>query len=125
MAFGDFKSLADVARAYRIRLKIEPFLQPLSSPVDERFQGELTFSMQNLAVRASEASICEFLIAPVLREIWRAYSDALLLFSHVPLGTEPPLMGTPDYFFTRRGPLGVLVEEEPYVLVFEANKADF
>src|SRR5437879_5363532 len=104
MAFGDFKSLADVARAYRIRHRSEPFLQLLASPVDDRFQSELTFSLQNLAVRASEASICEFLIAPVLRETWRPYSDALLLFSHVPLGTTPPLMGTPDYFVTRRGP---------------------
>jgi hypothetical protein len=68
--------------------------------------------------------VCEFLIAPVLKEVYRSYSEALLLWSHVPLGTEAPLMGTPDYLFTRRGPLGI-VQEEPYLLLVEAKKDDF
>lgn len=33
-------------------------------------------------------------------------------------------MGTPDYFFFRRSPLG-LVPDRPYVLVVEAKKDDF
>jgi hypothetical protein len=80
--------------------------------------------MQNVDVGISEASICEFLIAPVLKEVWRAYSDSLLMWSHAPLGIEEPLLGTPDYYFSRRSPLG-LVPDQPYVLVVEAKKDDF
>jgi hypothetical protein len=124
MAFGNFKSGEEVALAYQLSVKVAPFFQPIPFPVDERFQKELNFSLENVAVRTSEAAICEFLIAPLLREVWKPYSDALLIWSHTPLGKGDPLMGTPDYFFSRRSPLG-LVPNQPYVLVVEAKKDDF
>src|SRR5204863_6990361 len=46
------------------------------------------------------------------------------LWSHVPLGTEEPLVGTPDYYLSRLSPLG-FVCDQPYVLVIEAKKDDF
>ena len=124
MPFGNYKSLGEVALKYQIRVSVSTFVEPISFPVDERFQSELTWALQNVAVRMSEASICEFLIAPVLREVWKPHSDALLIWSHVPLGMEEPLVGVPDYFFSRRSPLG-LVKDQPYVLVVEAKKDDF
>jgi hypothetical protein len=124
MAFGNFKSLQEVATAYQISVAVDHFIEPIPSPVDERFQSELTFALKNVNVRASEAAICEFMIAPVLREVWKPYSDALLLWSHVPLGTTEPLLGVPDYYFSRRSALG-LVQDQPYVLVVEAKKDDF
>lgn len=124
MAFGSFKNLRDVALTFRVAVAVESFLRPVPLAVDERFQAELTFSLQNVDVRMSEASICEFLIAPVLKEVWKHYSDALLLWSHIPLGVEEPLVGIADYFFTRKSPLG-LVQEQPYLVVIEAKRDDF
>ncbi len=124
MAFGTFKSIQEVAQAYRLSVHVASFLVPAPVPVDPRFQEELTFALQNVDVRASEAAICEFLIAPVLRAAWRPYSDSLLLWSHVTLGKEEPLLGVPDYFFSRRSALGI-VRDRPYVLVVEAKKDDF
>jgi hypothetical protein len=124
MAFGNFKSLGDVALAYQVGVTVDSFLQPIPFPVDARFESELTFALKNVDVRMSEASVCEFLIAPVLREVWKPHSDALSIWSHVPLGVEDPLVGVPDYFFSRRSPLG-RVRDQPYVLVVEAKKDDF
>ncbi len=72
----------------------------------------------------SEAAISEFLIAPILREIWKHYDDVLLLCSHVALTVGEEFDGYPDYLFTKRTALG-LVRDKPYVLVVEAKKDDF
>ena len=124
MPFGSFKTLQEVLKVYQVRLVIERFIQPLPLPVNEAFASDLTFTLQNIPVRVSEASIGEFMVAPVLKEVWKPYSDALLMWSHAPFGTEEPLMGTPDYFFSRRSPLG-LVPDQPYLIVVEAKKDDF
>jgi hypothetical protein len=64
------------------------------------------------------------MIAPILKEVWKSYSDTLLMWSHAPFGSAEPLIGTPDYFFSRRSLLG-LVPEQPYLIVVEAKKDDF
>ncbi len=124
MAFGDFHSVSEVARTYRITFGIGQFIQPLPLAVSESFQQRLRFFQEHAPVRMSEASICEFLIAPVLQELWLSYSDELTFWSHAPLGVEEPLMGIADYYFSKRSPLGLL-PEQPYVLVIEAKKDDF
>ncbi len=124
MHFGSFSSLQEVAKTYQIVLREEAFLRPQPVAVDERFVQRLQFIRTHVAVKLSEAAICEFLIAPVLQEVWLPHSDLLTLWSHVPLGEEPPLQGVPDYFFARRSPLG-LVPDQPYLVLMEAKKDDF
>ncbi|MBY0522734.1 MAG: hypothetical protein K2R98_05025 [Gemmataceae bacterium] len=124
MAFGSYKSIGEVALPFQIAVGVESFVQPVPLPVNEQFRARLTITLRNMDVHMSEASVCEFLIAPVLWEIWQPHSDALLLWSHVPLGAEEPLIGVPDYYFSRRSPLG-LVRDQPYVLVVQAKQDDF
>jgi hypothetical protein len=88
--------------------------------VNEQFQKRLEFYRENAPVSASEEAISEFLIAPILQEIWISFSDSLMIWSHVNLGKEPPLKGFPDYFFSRRSPLGRVLDQ-PYVLFIEAK----
>jgi hypothetical protein len=59
-----------------------------------------------------------------LREIWKAYTDSLLFWSHVSLEVGEEFTGVPDYLFTRRTALG-LVRDKPYLLVVETKKDDF
>ncbi len=125
MAFDNFKSLGEVGLAFNVSVKIESFVQPIPFPVDENFRNELTFDLRHMNVRMSEASICESLIAPVVKKVWRAYADSLLLWSHIPFGTEEPLLGTPDYCFSGRSVLGLVNDQPPYVLLVEAKKDDF
>jgi hypothetical protein len=124
MPFGAYKTLPDLARAYQVALVMGRFVVSRPHPVNEAFAGDLDFVLQNLAVRISEASIRELMIAPVLKEVWKAYSDTFLMWVNVPFGTEEPLLGTPDYYFSRKSPLG-LVPDQPYLILVEAKKDDF
>src|SRR5207249_6154452 len=71
-------------------------------------------------------AVCENLIYPILREVWKSsYLDDLQIWSHLPLYYDEDLSGTPDYIVARQSPLGHVVMEEPYLLVVEAKKDDF
>src|SRR5262245_40628233 len=98
MALGSFQSLEEVSVAFQVKVQVGSFLRLLPVAVDPRFAADLDFSLQNIAIR-SEAGTAEFLIAPVLREVWRPYSADLLIWSHIPFKADPPLHGTPDWFF--------------------------
>lgn len=124
MAFGTFQTLEEVLRTYQIQVAPAAFVQPVPFPVDDRFRQRLEFLLANAPVAASEEAISEFLIAPVLQEIWVAYSDVLMFWSHVSLSLDDTLTGFPDYFFARRSPLGP-VRDQPYVLFVEAKKDNF
>jgi hypothetical protein len=125
MTFGNYKSISEASLAHQISVKMEMFLQPVPLVVDARFRDDLTWALENFYVRASEASICEFIIAPLLREVWKPHSDVLQLWSHVAFGPGEELQRTPDYFFSRRSPLGMVNDQPPFVLVVEAKKDDF
>lgn len=124
MAYGNYKNIDEVARKYQVAVALEPFVQSLPFAVPEAFQQELTYVLGHVDVKMSEAAISEFLIAPVLKEIWRHYDDALLLWSHVALNVGEEFDGYPDYLFTKRTALG-MVRDKPYLLVVEAKKDDF
>ncbi len=124
MAFGSFQTLEEVVRRYQVVVRQDRFVQPLPLPVEDHFRQRLEFLRQNAPVSASEEAICEFLIAPILQEVWFSYSDTLMIWSHVSLSLDETLTGFPDYFFSRRSPLGP-VREKPYVLFVEAKKDDF
>jgi hypothetical protein len=124
MAFGEFKSLGEVALKYQITLRSEAFVQPIPLELPTALKDRLNFFREQAPFEASEAAICEFLIAPVLQELWVRYADALTLWSHAHFGDEPPLQGFPDYFFSRRSPLG-RVMDQPYVLFIEAKNEQF
>src|SRR5262249_11088962 len=83
VAVGNFDTLGQVALGYQITLRPEPFVQPAAMTVDESFRRRLEFDKVNAPVNVSEQAISEFLIAPVLQEMWRTYSDALMIWSHV------------------------------------------
>jgi hypothetical protein len=125
MAVRDFKSLGEAALTFGITVKVGSFVQPIEFAVDERLRADLQFNLVNVYVRMSESAMSEFVIAPVLREVWKAYSDSLQIWSHIPFGTSEPLTGFPDYFFSRKSPLGLVSDQPPYVLVVEAKKDDF
>src|SRR5437868_1881799 len=124
MPFGNFKTLQDVLKRYQIRVQGSEFIQPLPMTVNPQLRERLTFFKTNAPLNVSEEAICEFLIAPILQEMWLMYADVLTLWSHAYFGSEAPLKGFPDYFFTRRSPLG-RVMDQPYVLFIEAKSEDF
>src|SRR2546422_5042743 len=99
MAFRTYKSVQEAAKKHKIAVLIEPFIQPLPITVDERFQHELAYVLQHVDVKMSEAAVSEFLIAPILKEIWKRYDNYLLIWSHVALNVGEEFEGYPDYLF--------------------------
>jgi hypothetical protein len=124
MAFGAYKSIEELAKKYQITVAVDSFVEPLPIAIADYFQQELAYVLKHLDVKMSEAAISEFLIAPILKEIWKHYDQVLLLWSHVALKVGEEFEGFPDYLFTKRTPLG-LVRDKPYLLVVEAKKDDF
>lgn len=125
MPFGSFLTPGEVAKAYQIVLSHGLFVQPLPMVVSAYFQAELAFVTERVAFANSESAICENIVYPILKEVWKPYAEELQLWGHQPLRYNAELSGTPDYFVARRSPLGTPVLDQPYLIVMEAKKDDF
>jgi hypothetical protein len=126
MPIGSYTSIRDVARAYQITGVPEDFVVPLELTLSAHFRSDLAFAQSYLGSDSSEFAICESLIYPVLKEVWRSsFTADFMLWSHETLDYSAELSGTPDYFLARRSPLGIFVVDKPYLLVVEAKRDDF
>ncbi len=125
MAFTDFKSSDEVQKAYDIRYVEEEFLivTPMSPP--ECFVRDYEFSSNHFDIFASEASRCENVIYPILREACREFVRQCSLWSHKFISADSTLSGTPDYIIAQRSDLGKNVLGMPLMLVVEAKQNDF
>lgn len=81
--------------------------------------------MQEGAVDCSEFAICENLISPVLRQVWKLYKSKFILWSHYSLNYDEKLSGFPEYILAKRSPLGKVVFDKPYFILVEAKQDNF
>lgn len=94
-------------------------------PVKESFREELDLLFTDGVVDNSEDAICENLIYPILKEVWKSYRSKLTLWSHQALFYDEDLSGIPDYTVTQRNPLATIVFDKPYFLTVEAKQDKF
>jgi hypothetical protein len=125
MAFSDTKILEDVLKKYEISYDRKTFSGIKSRKAPAFLKREITFNLNEMPYDSSEAFICEALIFPVMREVWRVFKEDFMLWSHRPIVVTPELSGTPDYLIAKRSRLGMIFLETPYVAVVEAKKDDF
>ena len=71
MAFSDFKRISEVQEKFRIKYTANDFFKVEETDLSEHFLQEFKFTMENLNVFSSEASRCEAIIFPVLRDLYR------------------------------------------------------
>jgi len=69
--------------------------------------------------------VCENLIYPVIKEVWKSYYSKFVLWSHRSLTYDLNLSGFPEYILAKRSPLGKFVFEKPYFLLVEAKQDKF
>ena len=124
MPFSDYTTLGATLKALGITLKLDSFVTPVPWVVSAHLREEINFVQEWSGLPQSEWAICESLIYPILKEVWKHYPE-FKIWSHEPLKFDKDLSNTPDYFLARRSPLGTPVIEEPYLLVMEAKKDDF
>lgn len=125
MAFTDFKTISEVQERFSIRYEAAPFIQVNPVAPNPTLIEELAFIEEYIDTRVSEFSIREGLIFPVLKEAYRRYAEKFSLWSHRFIKYDDVLVGTPDYFVSKRSELGKTVLGKPLLLMTEAKKNDF
>ena len=125
MAFTDFKSADEVQKAYQISYLEQDFIIFTPRALSEYFVREFEFNRENFDVFGSEASRCEAVIYPILREACKSFVQGYSLWSHKSISADAMLTGTPDYVVAKRSQLGKNVLDFPLVLVAEAKQNDF
>jgi hypothetical protein len=125
MPFSDYKSISQVQAEFRIKYQEENFILIQEYPVPSTFIEEFEFNQRNLDVFSSEASRCEIVIFPILREIYKKYHQEISLWVQKPITYNDKLNGTPDYIISKRSELGKTFLEFPLLIVAEAKKNDF
>jgi len=125
MAFTDFKSADQVQKAYQIRYVEKDFMTFTPKAPSEYFVNEFEFNQENFGIFSSEASRCEAVIYPMLREACKSFIRDYSLWSHKSISADSVLMGTPDYVVAKRSEFGKNVLDFPLVLVAEAKQNDF
>ncbi len=125
-SFSTFKTL----EAALIHFNIKENSQNLFPNIEMKFAvpeilvEELDFNMTQMPYKVSEASICEMVIFPILKSVWKNFTSKLLLWSHKSIGKEAENSGIPDYIIAKRSPLG-RVMDLPLLVMIEAKKDNF
>lgn len=125
MFFTESKSLGSVVREFQIVYREADFVVEVPLEVSQHFREDLQLVMQDGVVDNSEFAICENLIYPVLKEVWKNYRHHFLLWSHQSLNYSDRLSGFPEYILAKRSPLGKVVFDRPYFILVEAKQDKF
>jgi hypothetical protein len=124
-SFSTYKSLSETLKEFQITYTENSFIQELPFEVSDYFREDLQLMIEEGVVDSSEYAICENLVYPVLKEVWKQYRQNFILWSHHFLSDESSLSGFPEYILARRSPLGKVVFDQPYFLLVEAKQDNF
>jgi hypothetical protein len=125
MSFSPYKSLSETIKAFQVTYTQANFIAGVEFHVSESFREDLEFMMQEGVVDNSEFAICENLVYPVLKQVWKLYHTQFTLWSHQFLNCDAELTGFPEYIVARRSPLGKIVFDQPYFILVEAKQDNF
>jgi hypothetical protein len=125
MAFSTYKTTRAVVKDFQIVYSEAIFIVEAPIPINSYFQENLEELIRDGVVDNSEYAICENLIAPVLKEVWRSHKQNFLLWSHESFRYDDRLCGVPDYILAKRSPLGKIVLDQPYLMIVEAKQDNF
>lgn len=124
MSFSN-KTIGAVAKEFQIQCAEDNFIVEATIAIADYFRADFELILQDAAIDNSENAICENLIYPILKEIWKSYRHQFLLWSHQTLIYNEKLSGVPDYVLAKRSPLGKVVFDKPYFLAIEAKQDKF
>lgn len=125
MPFSDFKQLSTVLKQFQLKYQEDDIRIWKKLTVPASLKADIDFNISELAYDGSEAIICETMIFPVLKEVWKPFTKDIMLWSHQSMDFDAILSGTPDYLFAKKSALGKIVMDKPLVAIVEAKKDDF
>lgn len=125
MAYGTFKTVTEVARAFDIEAgERRPFIGQKEIRVPECLFSIIAENISDSLSFVNETTICERIISPVLHIVAKNY-DKLKVWSHVAYNVDEAkgLVGEPDYLIAPRTKYGDMAR--PSLCVIEAKRDDF
>lgn len=125
MSFSSYKSLGETVKEFQITYTQDNFITGAKFQIPDSFQEDLEFMMREGVVDNSEFAVCENLVYPVLKQVWKQYYNQFTLWSHQFLNCDAQLSGFPEYILARRSPLGKIVFDQPYFILVEAKQDNF
>jgi hypothetical protein len=125
MPFSSYKSMSTAIKEFQLTYTETNFVIGTPFDLSDYFREDLQTVMREGVVDNSEFAICENLIYPVLKEVWKPYSKKFTLWSHQSLVCDDNLTGFPEYILAKRSPLGKIVFDQPYFLLVEAKQDKF
>ena len=125
MAFSNYKTIDSVLKEFQIIYDEDSFIIELDFKISDYFRQDLEFIRKEGNPECSEYAICENLIYPLLKEIWKSYYAKFVLWSHRSLNYDENLSGFPEYILAKRSPLGKIVFEQPFFMLVEAKQDNF
>ncbi|MFN6519176.1 MAG: hypothetical protein RMY29_032435 [Nostoc sp. CreGUA01] len=125
MAFSSFKTIGEVLKAFQVTYTEANFISEIAFSIPDYFREDLELMMRDAVVDNSEFAICENLIYPVIKEVWKIYRYHFILWSHQSLNYDEKLSGFPEYILAKRSPLGKVVFDNPYFILVEAKQDNF
>ncbi len=117
MPFNAYKTVSSVLKEFQITYTEANFIVETEFQIPDYFREDLEFTMREGVVDNSEFAICENLIYPLLKEVWKRYYTGFVLWSHQSLTYDQYLSGFPEYILAKRSILGKVVFEQPYFLL--------
>ncbi|MBE7384527.1 MAG: hypothetical protein F6J95_024320 [Leptolyngbya sp. SIO1E4] len=125
MSFSGFKSLSETLKEFEVVYTEANFIKSIPFGISDYFRQDLQLMMDEAVVDNSEYAICENLVYPILKEVWKQYRRNFILWSHEFLNCDAQLSGFPEYILARRSPLGKIVFDKPYFVLVEAKQDNF
>ena len=125
MSFSAYKTLGETLKEFQVTYTEANFITEVEFSISDYFRQDLQLMMEEAVVDNSEFAICENLIYPVLKEVWKQYRSNFILWSHQFLNCDANLSGFPEYILARRSPLGKVVFDRPYFVLVEAKQDNF
>jgi len=125
MPFSAYKTIDTVVKEFQITYTQSNFIQETDFNIPDYFREDLEIVMQDGAADCSEFAICENLIYPVLKEVWKQYRQKFILWSHKSLTFDENLSEFPEYVLAKKSPLGNVVFDKPYFILIEAKQDNF
>lgn len=125
MAFSNYKTIGEVLKAFQVIYTEANFVSEVHFDIPDYFREDLETMMRDGVVDNSEFAICENLIYPILKEVWKRYRSHFILWSHQSLNYDEKLSGFPEYILAKRSPLGKVVFDKPYFILVEAKQDNF
>ncbi|MGR0482447.1 MAG: hypothetical protein ACTFAL_13875 [Candidatus Electronema sp. V4] len=125
MAYGNFKTVEEVARTFDIAAgKRESFIGQKKIEVPECLFSMIAENISDSLTFVNETTICERIISPVLHIVVKQH-DQLKVWSHIAYNIDESkgLVGEPDYLIAPRTKYGEMAK--PSLCVIEAKRDDF